>query len=722
MVLENLLRHSQGHNSSNWKTLEAAIWARSIQRSVVLVMIVGSGFRLASQLLAQTETRDAVTIVLAALTFLFSLYIVHQGVQEGKMKRGTVAVFLTVTQAYCLYIGAVVYRKHFLLWCMGSTLVFCLYEIPAFWDWRVVLPLLLRQLAMWQAVSVYVERGSFSLDLPYLMLVGMAAVLLCFTCESRKKTVEKYKFCDTIEEEKAKLRNILQAIPEGLAVILESMEAPCANGKLQSFFKNSNSSIIEALNCLTCSETGTLLEQIKDFLSNSEELMKTFGVTQNCERYYEWKGTKCRWGDQVACILTVSEITSWITAKTRLEQESESKSALLRFVSHELRTPTNAILNLVSTVMQASNISPEQKTDLSIVVTSTHFLLSVINDLLDFSRMAAEKFSLVKQSFDVRKELSETVQLVELLCIQKGLFLKLKVDDFAPRRIYTDPNRLKQILLNLLGNALKFTFQGGIRLICMMTDRNTLKFTVKDTGIGIPPSQITNLCKAFSTVAGTQHINPQGCGLGLYISNLLAQCLGSIPIRISSTEHVGSEFCFEVSIYEETGAVSEGLVDATTAGIEDERCSEAFLIFSPLIGGKGSLALTLPEVLIVDDSEFNRLVLQRMLESFNIRVDQVSSGLRAISAVREGAHRGHLYRLILMDVEMPEMDGITAAQEIRVMESTGELSEGPVIIACSAHRGSEENERCLQAGMNGYIEKPISLSKLQEIVRFLPHS
>lgn len=108
-------------------------------------------------------------------------------------------------------------------------------------------------------------------------------------------------------------------------------------------------------------------------------------------------------GDQVACILTVSEITSWITVKTRLEQESESKSALLRFVSHELHTPTNAILNLVSTVMQASNISPEQKTDLSIVVTSTHFLLSVINDLLDFSRMAAEKFSLGKYWRTVRR-------------------------------------------------------------------------------------------------------------------------------------------------------------------------------------------------------------------------------------------------------------------------------------------------------------------------------
>lgn len=690
---------------------------------MALVLIVGCGFRLISQLIAQGETKDWVTVSVAAFTLLFSVFIEAKSLQEGKLKRGIMAAYLSVTQGYCLYIGTVVYRKYFLLWCMGSTLVFCFYEVPCFWDWQTVLPLLLRQLVMWQAVSVYVEKGTFSADLPYVMLMGMAAVLLCFTHENRKKTIEKYQFCDLIEEEKAKLRNILQAIPEGLAVILETMKVPCANTKLQTILKTSNVHVIDALRSLKCSESGpgvALLEQIAKFLRNSESLAKTFGVTEDFECYYEWKGTKCMWGDEVACILTASEITSWMSSKTRLEQESESKSTLLRFVSHELRTPTNAILNLVSTVMASPNLTPTQKSDLSIVVTSTHFLLSVINDLLDFSRMVAEKFSLVKQSFDVRKEVSETVQLVELQCVQKGLFLKLKMDELVPKNVYTDPNRLKQILINLLGNALKFTFQGGICVICNMTDSNSLKFTVKDTGIGIPPSKIAGLCKAFSTVEGTQCINPQGCGLGLYISNLLVQCLGSKPIKISSTEHVGSEFSFEVSIYEEGKAELEGIGDVTSAGIEDERCYETPFFFNPYTGGKGSDFMNIPQVLIVDDSDFNRLVLIKMLESFNIHADQASTGLRAISAVRAHAQRGHLYRLILMDVEMPEMDGIAAAQEIRSMELTGELAEGPVIIACSSHRESEEHERCEHAGMNGFIEKPISRARLQEVIRRLP--
>ena len=721
MEVDNMLQHSQGHYSANWERTEAMLWSRSIQRSVCVAMIVGCVFRVVAVL--ATGVADLVTLAVASGVLVFSIYMFQLPLQSSLSHQHLFTVFLQVIQGYSLYIGTVVLQKYFLVWCITSSVVFCLFEIPSFMDWRWVLPLLIRQLAMWQTAALYLEKGQITLDLPYFMLGGVIGIVLCFAHENRKKTLEKYKFCDSVEEERSKLRNILQAIPEGLAVIVESLEAPCVNAQLHTILKPGKRTVIETLKGVHCDQAEDdlgLLVHIKRFLKEEGVVCKTFGVTEQQGSYFEWKGTKCMWGDKMACILTVSDITSWVEAKTRLEEESESKSALLSFVSHELRTPTNAILNLVSSVMVAGNITPEQNTDLSIVVTSTHFLLSVTNDLLDFSRMVANKFNLVKQRFDIRKELGETIQLVELQCTQKGLFLRLKVDNFVPEIIYTDPNRLKQVLLNLLGNAVKFTFQGGIRVICMVTNHSHLRITVKDTGIGIPPSKIASLCKAFSTIEATQGINPQGCGLGLYISNLLAQCLGGRPIDITSIELVGSEFSFEVNIYEESwGNVTEGCDDITSVGIEDEKDGEIMMVSKSWIGGKGDEVGELPMVLVVDDSDFNRVVLIKMLESFHIRADQVNTGLRALTVIRENAQRGHLYRLVLMDVEMPEMDGLAAAKEIRTMELTGELMQGPKIVACSAHRSSDEYARCIHAGMNDYIEKPISRSKLQKVLSFL---
>jgi CheY-like chemotaxis protein len=245
------------------------------------------------------------------------------------------------------------------------------------------------------------------------------------------------------------------------------------------------------------------------------------------------------------------------------------------------------------------------------------------------------------------------------------------------------------VVLNLLGNALKFTFHGDIRLICTLTEHNTVQIAVTDTGIGIPEGKIARLCKAFEKVEGTQRINPQGCGLGLYISNLLAISLGAKRISIHSKQQAGSQFSFEIQIYQQEIEESEHsfLMDAELY-VEDERRTEATI--SPSLCAEKQLgARHYPTILVVDDSEFNRLVLIKLLESMNTAADQASSGLRAVSLIRSKAAKFHYYRLILMDMEMPEMDGVTATQEIRTMEVTGELQVRARIACCSADRGKK---------------------------------
>ena len=722
MTQENLLQRGAIHSLSTWQQREELQWCQSIRRFLLVVMLISCSYRLLDQCLFNSESQALGIVVAATSTLVCSIYLLARRNQNPGTEKLKMIVMLSIIQLYILSLAVFIYPESKELWAMKSTLVFCVYELPSFHERWLIIVLLGRQFLMWQLPSLLAGNGVHSVTFYCIMLAVAVIILVISASELSSRATEHYSFCESIDEQETKINNLLQAIPEGLAVVTEEQGMPSANSRMQDILGSADglTAKLGTLHCLEHVEAEetlplSLLEQIRLFLKFASTDIETFGVTKIKDDFFEWKGTKCYWGKSVACILTASNISLWATSQRNLLHESNSKTAMLRFVSHELRTPANAILNLASSVMTADNVLPEQKRELSIVVTSTHFLLSVVNDLLDFTRIVADKFNLVKQSFNVRKEIQDSVNLVQLQCAHKGLFIKLKFDDLIPEVIYSDSTRIKQVILNLLGNALKFTFHGGIRVICMLTNSNSLRIIVKDTGLGIPEDKISGLCQAFKTVEGTQHINPQGCGLGLYISNLLALSLGAKPIDIKSKVGIGSEFSFQVRIYQHQVEGEEGVLD-TTIVMDEERESEEEIRYPVLRGGHMPVEVTIPAVLIVDDCDFNRVVLLKMLETLHVRADEAASGLRAVALIRAAAKRGSFYRLILMDLEMPEMDGLTATQEIRTMEITGELTMRPRIVACSAHRGREEADRLLAAGMDSYMEKPVSKSKLRDLV------
>ena len=626
-------------------------------------------------------------------------------------------LFLNVSQAYIVGLTVEFYADSMHLWCIASTIAFCHFEIPSFQPRCLVVLLLFRQLIMWH-LAFACSTPSVTSTMPFrLVAVGLA--LTCFMSgEMRDKAQENWGFFSAVRQEREKLGLVLEAIPEGLLVVTADMKVMCHNERLKQAIGATCVDIESTLTRISCKRENEkeerevlLLDGVSLFLRTSKDSLTTFGVSRLGDDFYEWKGTKCLWEGSEACIITASHISSWVTAQTHLRQESQAKSSILRFVSHELRTPANAILNMTANVLEQSYLSEEDRTQLSIVVTSTHFLLYVVNDLLDYTRMAADKFALVKQSFEIRREVEETTKLVALQCRQKGLSLRTNFDPLMPDLVFSDAPRMKQVLLNLLGNALKFTFHGGIKVTCTLTEHNTVKISVADTGIGIPIDKIAGLCKVFGTVDGTQRLNPQGCGLGLYISNELALSLGSKPLQIASTPS-GSEFSFEVAIYQDPIAptvVSGRWVEETS----EERSTELEVLISDLHGGQ---TRTGPDVLVVDDSEFNRMVLVTILRSMHVQTDEAGSGLRALAKIRAGLHRDHYYRLIFMDVEMPEMDGLAATREIRTMELMGELRTRPRIICCSAHRSQEDVDRSLAAGMDDYLDKPIARERIEALL------
>ena len=657
-----------------------------------------------------------------AVLIVIALCLLFKSNRTVRTQIALATLLLHIGQAYFVILAIIAYPEHLSITIIGSTFLCFNYELRATCSKPAIIYLLLRQFAMWHVAEIVIHQRQFSLQLPYIILFGAFSHTLLTTQQTRKRTIERYALFSSAEEKDRRLSSLLQAIPEGLAVVSASRSLSCFNQQMSGFLACSpltDSALISALNgihCLSSVDTETskaqsLMEEVRDFLLDDKDAYLTFGVWRRGDTYLEWKGSRCTWDDLSACILTVSDISSWVALRKCAQQESDSKSTLLRFVSHELRTPTNAILNLVAEVCEASNLTPAQHTDLSMVFASTHFLLGVINDLLDFSKAMADKFVVVKTDFDLRQELQETVKLVSLQCARKGIYLRLNVDEMIPQSVYSDGNRLKQVILNLLSNALKFTLKGGIEVVATLIDLSLVRISVSDTGIGIPPDKLPCLFQAFSTVEGTQHLNPQGCGLGLSIANLVVKSLGPACIQADSSLGCGSRFSFEVEIGRIQQKGSVGVSDCTTDIPWEEGAALLPMDFSPSMERRGIL----PKVLIVDDSEFNRSVLSRLLSRYELKCDEAETGLRALGMFQTRLARGAPYSLILMDVEMPEMDGLSATREIRRIETTGRSR----IIGCSAHSPSEGIERCQAAGMDGYLEKPVSRGALAPYVTSL---
>lgn len=607
------------------------------------------------------------------------------------------------------------------LLCLVSTLICCLGELQTGQPKWLRVGLLGKHVTIWAWTLGRSQVSAYGLAnaVEFTLIYGFIWVLADSTVLSPASPLRPSPPSD---KEQLELASILSAAPDVLVVLSSNLGISHYNSQaLEVFQVESSLGLASRLTELSC-ETGfdegegtSLLVAISAFMKDEYSNEIALGITQINQQFYQWKAAKFTANLQKGCILLATDVTDLTSTCHILKEESENKSSVLRFASHELRTPANAILNLSSNVLEGGRLQAEDQMQVAVVVTSTHFLLAVVNDLLDLTRMTSDRFALVKQSFDLRKEVKDTVGLIELQCRQKGLSLKANFDPLIPELVYSDPSRLKQVVLNLLSNALKFTFSGGIRLICMLTSHNTLKLTVSDTGVGIPSNKISSLCQVFGQVEGTQRINPQGCGLGLYISNLIALSLGSKPIQIQSKLGLGSEFSFEVNIFQEECAL-ETIPYVTTETIGDEQETQMALPATAISSANAFENRPHAEILVVDDSEFNRMVLLKILESMNVIADEAASGLRALAKIRDAAKRQQFYRIIFMDVEMPEMDGLTATQEIRTMELMGELQVRPRIVCCSAHRSMEDVDRSMTAGMDHYLEKPINRVQLQDLV------
>lgn len=388
-----------------------------------------------------------------------------------------------------------------------------------------------------------------------------------------------------------------------------------------------------------------------------------------------------------------------IEAKESAELANKYKSEFLANISHEIRTPMNAILGIVEIMIDSSN-NEENLNSLRLLKHSAESLLYLLNDILDISKVESGKMTIINTTFEIRALIRTIETLFKVSAEKKLLDFKLSVSPDVPEFIFADPMRVKQILINMISNAIKFTEKGYVEVNVLIDEKpdnkeKVILFSVTDTGIGISKDKQELIFEPFLQLDSSTTKRFGGTGLGLSICKGLIELMGG-TIHLESELNKGSKFSFSIPLLPLP---------------EDNQKEYSFQNDEFIKKQESSVNnMKVLNILVVDDNDINHLIANRMLTKKGHIVTSAYSGAEALDLIKENK-----FDLIFMDVNMPELDGLETTVRIREMEINNSVPSVP-IVAMTAYAMKEDKEKCLKAGMNDYISKPINTKELDLII------
>ena len=451
------------------------------------------------------------------------------------------------------------------------------------------------------------------------------------------------------------------------------------------------------------------------------EIMKTGEPIVNKIEHLTWdnfpdtwvSATKLPWLDATGKVIGTFGVSRDVTKKVMAEKTlkkakeaadhaNRAKSVFLANMSHEIRTPMNAVIG-ISELLLESKLTDQQREYVAMVLSSGESLLELINDLLDFSKIEAGKFDLDHEPFELRDVASNIIRTLAVRADSKNLKLDFSAAETVPDYLVGDRHRFRQIIVNLLGNAIKFTDDGEVVLEIALVDRTashaTIAVKIRDTGIGIPESKREQIFRDFEQADASTTRQYGGTGLGLAISKRLVELMGG-EIGVTSTEGEGSTFCFTVKLE----IPSDAMVSALQIADHQQRADQQ----NVSLGEEPTETL---RVLLAEDNAVNQKLAVALLDRQGHEVTVAANGREAVDKWQDGD-----FDLVLMDLQMPEMDGFEATAEIRRREALLPGNRRTFIIAVTARARRSDRQNCLDAGMDDYMAKPIRIANFAEVL------